>query len=166
VGRLASVAFVVAGAVFAFWLPNIVKGLEIFWMTSPVIGIAFWLGFFWRRTTVAGAWAATLTAAAVWWLTTQQFFVNFLSGLAVNESMRFVVSKDTGFETALPWQMVFYLSAGTLAGIIVSLFTKRLLPRSSITFTRLFAHQSGQGKKLQPRALCPQDGSPRETLYI
>ena len=124
VGRLASIAFVVAGAIFAFWLPNIVKGLEIFWMTSPIIGIAFWLGFFWRRTTVAGAWAATLTAAAVWWLTTQSFFVNFLCGLAANENMRFVVSKGAGPETALPWQMVFYLTAGTLAGIIVSIFTK------------------------------------------
>lgn len=124
VGRLASIAFVVAGAIFAFWLPNIVKGLEIFWMTSPIIGIAFWLGFFWRRTTVAGAWAATLTAAAVWWLTTQSFFVNFLCGLAANENMRFVVSRGTGLETGLPWQMVFYLTAGTLAGIIVSIFTK------------------------------------------
>jgi Na+/proline symporter len=124
VGRLASVVFVAAGVIIAFWLPNIVKGLEIFWMTSPVIGIAFWLGFFWRRTTVAGAWAATLTAAAVWWLTTQSFFVNFLCGLAANENMRFVVSKGAGLSTSLPWQMVFYLTAGTLAGIIVSLFTK------------------------------------------
>ena len=124
VGRLASIAFVAAGVIFAFWLPNIVKGLEIFWMTSPIIAIAFWLGFFWRRTTIAGAWAATLTAAVVWWLTTQSVFVNFLGGLAANENMRFVVSKGTGLEIGLPWQMVFYLTAGTLAGIIVSIFTK------------------------------------------
>lgn len=124
VGRLSSIAYVVAGVIFAFWLPGIVKGLEIFWMITPMTGIAFWLGFFWRRTTVAGAWAAVLAAIAVWWLTAQSFFVNFLGGLAANETLRFAVAKGTALEMSLPWQMVFYLTAGTLAGIIVSLLTK------------------------------------------
>jgi Na+/proline symporter len=93
-------------------------------MITPMTGIAFWLGFFWRRTTVAGAWAAVLAAVAAWWLTAQSFFVNFLSGLAANETLRFAVAKGTALEMSLPWQMVFYLTSGTLAGIVVSIFTK------------------------------------------
>ncbi len=124
VGRLAAIAYVVAGVIFAFWLPGIVKGLEIFWMITPMTGIAFWLGFFWRRTTVAGAWAAVLAAVAAWWLSSQAFFANFLGGLSVNETLRFVVAKGSALDVSLPWQMVFYLTAGTLAGIIVSLLTK------------------------------------------
>ena len=33
---------------------GVLKALEIFWKTSAMMGLAFWLGLFWRRTTVAG----------------------------------------------------------------------------------------------------------------
>ncbi|MBL7133250.1 MAG: hypothetical protein ISS78_04070, partial [Phycisphaerae bacterium] len=70
VGRVTSLVVVAAGVGFAFWLPDVVTGLEIFWKIAPMMGIAFWLGLFWRRTTIAGAWAATLAALGVWLLTT------------------------------------------------------------------------------------------------
>jgi Na+/proline symporter len=70
VGRAAALAVVGGGVYFAFWLPNVVKGLEIFWKIAPMMGIAFWLGLFWRRATSAGAWAATLTGFAILYLTT------------------------------------------------------------------------------------------------
>jgi len=60
VGRVAALVVVAGGVLIAFLLPSVVRGLEWFWKISPTIGIAFWLGLFWRRTTVAGAWAATL----------------------------------------------------------------------------------------------------------
>lgn len=124
VGRIASVVVVAGGVIFAYWLPNVVKGLEIFWMISPMMGIVFWLGLFWRRATVAGAWATTLVAFGTWWLSTQSFFVSFMGDLAGAERLRFVIEKSTGPEIYLPWQMVFYLTAGLLAGVVVSLFTK------------------------------------------
>ena len=124
IARLASLAIVAGGVAFAYWLPGVVKGLEIFWKISPMMGIAFWLGLFWRRTTVAGAWAATLTAFGTWWLTTQSFFISFMAGLPGAEQLRFVMVKSTGPEIYLPWQMVFYLAAGMAVGIVVSLLTK------------------------------------------
>jgi Na+/proline symporter len=124
VARVASLMIVGGGVGFAYWLPNVVKGLEIFWMISPMMGIVFWLGLFWRRTTVAGAWAATLTGFGVWWLTTQSFFISFMNNFSEAQSLRFVVEKSTSLEIYLPWQMVFYLTGGLLAGIIVSLLTK------------------------------------------
>ncbi|MHC4529727.1 MAG: sodium:solute symporter family protein, partial [Planctomycetota bacterium] len=124
VGRIAAAAIVGGGVAFAFWLPDVVTGLEIFWKISPMMGIALWLGLFWRRTTSYGAWAATLTAFGVWFLTTQSFFIDFMGSIAGSEAMRFVMVKDTGPEIYLPWQMLFYLTGGTLSAIIVSLLTR------------------------------------------
>ena len=124
VGRIASVIVVAGGVGFAYWVPNIIAALEIFWKISPMMAIAFWLGLFWRRTTPAGAWAATLTALATWWLVTQQFFVSIMTNCPGSESLRFIMVKAAGPEIYLPWQMIFYLSTGTIAGIIVSLLTK------------------------------------------
>jgi len=70
VARVTSLVIVAGGVAFAYWLPSVVEGLEIFWKISPMMGIAFWLGLFWRRTSVAGAWASTLIAFGVWFLTT------------------------------------------------------------------------------------------------
>jgi Na+/proline symporter len=124
VARVASLIIVAGGVVFAYQLEGVVEGLEIFWKISPMMGIAFWLGLFWRRTTATGAWASTLTAFGVWWLTTQGFFISWLGSLSMAESLTFIFVKNGVPEVYLPWQMVFYLSAGTIVGIVVSLFTK------------------------------------------
>jgi Na+/proline symporter len=124
VARVTSVAVVAGGAAFACWLPSVASGLEVFWKISSMMGIAFWLGLFWRRTTAAGAWASTLTAFAVWWLTTQEFFISWLGGLSAAEPLRFIFVKGGTPEVYLPWQMAFYLGAGLAVGVVVSLFTK------------------------------------------
>ncbi|MEQ9438956.1 MAG: sodium:solute symporter family protein [Cyclobacteriaceae bacterium] len=125
VGRIASLCIVAGGVIFAFWLPGVVKGLEIFWKISPMMGIAFWLGLFWRRTTVKGAWAATLAGFFVWWLTEQSFFLSTLASLPLADSL-LVADGSGGVSMYLPWQMVFYLSAGGIMGILVSLLTQPL----------------------------------------
>ncbi|MBC8215641.1 MAG: sodium:solute symporter family protein [Candidatus Marinimicrobia bacterium] len=124
VGRIISLFIVLGGVSFAYWLPGVIKGLEIFWKIPPMMGLVFWLGLFWRRTTATGAWATTLVAFFTWWLTTTTMFIEFMGSLSSSENLRFVIEKSTGPEIYLPWQMVFYLSAGLLAGIVVSLLTK------------------------------------------
>jgi Na+/proline symporter len=125
VGRIAAVVVVAGGVTFAYWLPGIVAGLEIFWKISAMTAIPFWLGLFWRRATVAGAWAATLASFAVWFATAR-----IAAGGAVLWDFdarvgpylpRFMLWQDGLY---LPWQMVFYLAAGLMAGIIVSLLTR------------------------------------------
>ncbi len=120
VGRIASFIIVAGGLFSAYLLQSVVQGLEIFWKIASMMGIAFWLGLFWRRTTVAGAWAATLSAFAMWWLTTQQFFVNALGALHTG----FTIEKAGQLSIYLPWQMILYLFTGTIVGIFVSLLTK------------------------------------------
>ncbi|MGD1892950.1 MAG: sodium:solute symporter [Cyclobacteriaceae bacterium] len=125
VGRIVSLFIVAGGMAVAFWLPGVVAGLEIFWKIAPMMGIAFWLGLFWRRTTVLGAWAATLTGFFVWWLTEQQLVLNLLSEFPGADFLRLVISQvDGSLVIYLPWQMVFYLLAGLAMGVVVSLLTK------------------------------------------
>jgi len=126
VGRVVALVVVAGGVLVAFLLPSVVHGLEWFWKISPTIGIAFWLGLFWRRTTVAGAWAATLVGFAV--LLTVSYgtgLMEALAGTGVDEALGLIRHTDAGVaEMVLPWQMVLYLGAGTLAGVVVSLLTR------------------------------------------
>ena len=125
VGRIAAVVVVFGGVVFAFWLPGVVAGLEIFWKVSAMMGLAFWMGLFWRRTTVAGAWATTLVSFAVLLFTSkisfgQYVLWDFNAGCAqcLPDFMLW------NGQLYLPWQMILYLSAGVFSGIVVSLLTK------------------------------------------
>ncbi len=156
VGRIAAVVVVAGGVSFAFWLPDVVKGLEIFWMISPMMGIVFWMGLFWRRTTVAGAWAATLTAFGIWWLTTQGFFVSFIAGFSGQGNFRLVVEKSSGMEIYLPWQMIFYLVGGLLAGVIVSLLTKAVVKDKLDNFYALTRTPVTPGEKVVAPCTLPE----------
>ena len=125
VGRIAAVGIVSGGVAFAYWLPGIVAGLEIFWKVSAMMGIAFWLGLFWRRMTVAGAWAATLTSFAAWIATSRIAFGEYVlwdfDSLVTPHLADFMV---WGGALYLPWQMLFYLAAGLIGGVVVSLLTR------------------------------------------
>lgn len=122
--RAASLLVVAGGLAFTYWLPNVIAGLEIFWKIAPMMGIAFWMGLFWRRMTSAGAWASTITAFFMWWLSTKSFFIEFTDRLPFSDFLQLTVHKSDILEIYLPWQMLFYLVSGTLAGILVSLISK------------------------------------------
>jgi Na+/proline symporter len=126
IGRIFSLVIVIGGVIFAFWLPGVVAGLEIFWKIPPMMGIVFWMGLFWRRATVAGAWATTISAFFMWWLTTQRYFISIIEKIPMAEQLRFVVEKSGSIQISLPWQMLFYLTIGAIVGIIVSLLSKSI----------------------------------------
>ena len=124
IGRITSVLVVIVGIFVAFRLESVVKGLEFYWMVSALMGIAFWVGLFWRRATAAGAWAATLASLSVFLFTSTEplgipwdFNAHFLDKLPA-----FMLWDD---KLSLPWQMIIYLVTGFVVMIVVSLFTQR-----------------------------------------
>jgi len=124
VGRIASALVVILGIFVAFTLESVVKGLEFYWMVSALMGIAFWVGLFWRRATAAGVWLATLTSLGAFLFTSTNpmgipwdFNAHFADKLPA-----FMLWEDKLY---LPWQMIIYLSAGFVVMVVVSLFTKR-----------------------------------------
>jgi hypothetical protein len=102
----------------------VVKALEIWFMIAPMMGLVFWIGLFWRRMTVAGAWATTLTGFAAWWITTQSWFIDWVFGFTQAEHLR-LIWMEKGERTIYgPWQILAYMAIASAAGILVSFFTK------------------------------------------
>jgi Na+/proline symporter len=99
IGRVVSFLIVVGSLAFALLLPGVIKALELFMQIPALIGISFWMGIIWRRANPASAWASFIAATGV-----------FLY-CELAQDMR------------LPWQMVCYLSAGIITGILVGLVT-------------------------------------------
>ncbi len=158
VGRLASVGVVAGGVAFAYWLPGVVAGMEIFWKISAMMGIAFWLGLFWRRTTVAGAWAATLVSFAVWFAT---------SRIALGGCVLWDFNAHLGpylppfmlwqGRLYLPWQMALYLSAGLMAGVAVSLLTRPVPAGTLENFYALLRTPVRPGEQVAVPCTLPSD---------
>jgi Na+/proline symporter len=123
-GRATSLAVVAGGIVFAYWVPDVITALKIWFRIAPMMGVAFWLGLFWRRMTVAGAWATTLAGFAVWFLATRQFAVDLVAQLPFPESARLVWLDQGKLEIYEPWVIVFYTVAAAGAGIVVSLLSR------------------------------------------
>ncbi len=168
VGRVAALVVVAGGVLIAFLLPSVVRGLEWFWKISPTIGIAFWLGLFWRRTTVAGAWAATLVGFAVLLAVSYGTALpEALAGTAADEALGLVHRTAEGaWEMRLPWQMVCYLAAGTAAGVGVSLLT-RPVPRERLErFYALVRTPVAAGEVVEEPCTLPagREPAPRRVL--
>jgi len=127
VGRITSALIVLCGILFAFSLESVVQGLEIFWMISAMMGIAFWVGLFWRRATVAGAWAATLISFGILVFTSKIAFGDYVlwdfNTRLAHKLPAFMLWEDKLY---LPWQMIIYLSAGFVVLILISLLTRRV----------------------------------------
>ncbi len=125
VGRVAAAVVVTGGVFFAYMFESVLHGLELFWKISALMGIPFWAGLFWRRATTAGAWAGTLLAFAA---------VVFTSDISIaghniwSFNDRFADALPAWMlwkgEFWLPWQMIVYLTAGSLGLMVVSLLTR------------------------------------------
>ncbi|MCC6797986.1 MAG: sodium:solute symporter family protein [Candidatus Hydrogenedentes bacterium] len=131
VGRAVSVIVVVGGITFAWTIPNVIKALEVWFMIAPMMGIPFWIGLFWRRMTVAGAWASTLTGFGIWWLTSRVWFVDAVAGTSIANSLGLIWVEGGKTSIYMPWQILTYLSLASLVGIVVSLLTKPV-PREKL----------------------------------
>jgi len=127
VGRAASIFVIAGGIAFAWYIPDVISALKVWFKIAPMMGIAFWLGLFWRRATVAGAWAVTITGFATWFLLTRGFFLKLVAALPFAQYLGLIRFSPQG-EPRLyePWLIFIYMAAAVLAGILVSLFTKKV----------------------------------------
>lgn len=119
VGRAASILVVLGGIAFAFWFESVIHGLETFWKLMAMMGVAFWVGLFWRRATVAGAWAGTLASFAVMIAADTAPF----HAWAAAHLPDYMLWED---KFRLPWQIFSYLGAGFFTLVAVSLVTPRV----------------------------------------
>ena len=124
VGRCISILIVLTGVIVAFWMTDVVKGLKFWLKIAPMLGIAFWIGLFWKRYNAIGAWVSTVTGFIVWWLTLQPGVVHRLQSLSIAKPLGLIEHSVDQSSIHEPWQIVIYLSAAALAGIVASLITR------------------------------------------
>jgi Na+/proline symporter len=157
VSRAVSVLVVAGGVAFAWWLPSLVKGLEIWLSIAPMLGLAFWLGLFWRGMTAAGAWATTLVGFATWFLTTRAVTLEWLQRLPFADALRLVWA-ESGKPPELyePWRIAFYTAAAVAAGIVVSLFSKKTDAERLERFYSLVKTPTRQGEQVERPCTLPE----------
>jgi Na+/proline symporter len=167
VGRIVSVVIVVCGILFAFTLESVVQGLEIFWMVSAMMGIAFWVGLFWRRATVAGTWAATLVSFGILLFTSKIAFGNYvLWDFDTHFADRLPAFMLWDGKLYLPWQMIIYLSAGFVVLVVVSLLTRRVAAENLDRFYGCLRTPIGPDEPETEPFTLPKgvEAAPRKTL--
>lgn len=166
IGRAASLGVVIAGLALAYSFPDVVAGLKVWLKVGPMMGIAFWLGLLWRKTTVAGAWASTLAGFAMWWLTTRSFFVDWASTLSIARPMRLVVGEGELAAIDDPWQITCYLGVGILVGIGVSLMTPPVDQARLDRFYMLTKTPIQPGEVIEQPCTLPQHITPPKRLML
>lgn len=168
VGRVAAVAVVSGGVFCAYNLSGVISGLEIFWKISAMMGLAFWMGLFWRRTTVAGAWATTLVAFGVLLFTSKISFGDWVLW-DFDATLAPSLPAWMLFEGRLylPWQMVLYLSTGLVAGIVVSLMTKPVSEEKLDNFYTLIRTPVAPGETVEKPCTLPADAvtPPKRAIF-
>lgn len=158
-GRVVSVLTVAAGLWAAFRLESVIKGLEYFWQIGAMMGIPFWLGVLWRRTTTAGAWVSALSSIAVGWVLLQPWAARAIFPVA-----EFAVVYDAGkdlYSVLLPWRMLAYLVTGLGLGILVSYLTPRMPEERLDRFYDLLKTPIQPGEVLKSPCRLPDNVSPQ-----
>jgi Na+/proline symporter len=115
--RIVSVIVVTLGLAWAFYFNTLFEGLELFWKIGALLGIPFWLGLLWRRANRYGAWAAFLVGSVVF-IGTHKGWIPlppYTSGTLA------IWPLTLGSSAA--WIYVYYLGAGFISGILVTLLT-------------------------------------------
>ncbi|HEX6962060.1 MAG TPA: hypothetical protein VF175_09355 [Lacipirellula sp.] len=127
VGRFASLIVVAGGYLFARYVPDVKTALEIWFKMAPPLGVAFWMGLFWRYTTPAGAWAATIAGFGAWWIATTEAFVAWAGRLPFAADVNLVVhASGKAEEIYEPWLILFYTASSIIACVIVSVLTPQV----------------------------------------
>jgi len=104
VSRIFSIGYVCASIALALSFTSVPSAVRFMWGLNPMIGIAFWLGLWWRKANRYGAWASFIAATTAWVLGVHKF-------------------GWTG-DAGLPYVITFYSLAGFGVGAVVSLLTK------------------------------------------
>ena len=120
--RISAFFIVCIGVLMAYKIPDVNRGLEIFWAVTSVMGISFWMGFLWKRYNAAGAWASTVVAFLIWLFLGTEAGANMMHSI----SEGFTTMKDGKVVIYLPWQMLLYVVGGIIAGIIATLCTAKM----------------------------------------
>ncbi len=159
VGRLAAITVVVASLLLNQYFKDAVHALEFFWKNAAVMGVAWWLGMFWRRYTSAGAWASTILGYLLIYMTEQSWFLQTFPNLAADPDAATV-------KISFPIQILIYLTLPAIVGIAVSLFTQRTEKSRLDEFYLCLRTPVRPGEKTLAPCTLPENPLPPDTRKL
>ncbi len=189
-GRISGLAIVGLALLMLTQFDNVIQVLTRYVQPIPTfMGLAFWFGITWRGYTPLGVWAGTLATGLTWYETQLHQPLAFLAGLGdsplLKQNIDYIPSICRGllYEAApwmmvttrnaageihqihmsVPWQIVLYLSAGAIAGIVVSLLTPRTPDEKLDHFFALLRTPVRSGEKVHAPCTLPDDHLPTQT---
>ena len=150
VGRLAALGIVLVALILGTTFTDVIHVLMIIIKTPAAIGISMWIGLVWRRWTTAAVWISSIVAYAAWALIANvpQPFAN----LGVPSRMG-----TSGLQILDSWTILFYLSAGLLSGLVVSLLTPRVPKEKLDYFYRLMRTPVVEGEQVDAPCTLPEN---------
>jgi Na+/proline symporter len=181
VGRVSSLLIVALALLLLTQFDNVIQVLTAYVQPIPTfMGLSLWLGISWRGYTAKGVWASTLVSAAAWYLTLKHTPFELISNLGdsaivqqnvdyvpsicrgwLAENAPFMMRVDAAGETvavvARPWQYLMFLSAGLIAGVAVSLLTRRTDSAKLDRFFRLMRTPVRHGEVIDAPCTLPAD---------
>ncbi|WP_425399432.1 sodium:solute symporter family protein [Aeoliella sp.] len=166
VGRIASVGIVAGGVLFAYSVEGVVDALNVWFRIAPMVAIAFWIGLFWRRATVEGAWAGTLAAVVAWALTNVNSFVDWLARYEWATNWGIVLREGDGTVFSDPWVVVFYLTSGVVACVVVSLGTRNVAEEKLNRFYDLIYTPVRPGEEITQPCHLPEGTPPAKRQML
>jgi Na+/proline symporter len=180
VGRFAGLGIVTLSLLLMTQFTDAIQVLNSYVNAIPAfIGLAFWFGVIWRGYTPLGVWASTLTTVAVWYVTQTHTPFEFLKGMGDGplwqQNIDYLPSlfrerlwetlpfTEYNGKTSIPWQYVMYLSSGAIAGILVSLVTRRPTEEKLDHFFTLIRTPVRPGEEVAQPCTLPENPLPPET---
>lgn len=189
-GRLAGLGVVGLSLLMMTQFENVIQVLKDYIIPIPAfIGLAFWFGIIWRGFTPAAVWCSTFVAGLFWYLTQSHTPFAFIAGLGDSEFLKQnidyfphlfremlhgwapgIVSETlnaagevVNYKTSTPHQYLIYLSAGAVAGVLVSLFTRRTPAEKLDHFFKLIRTPVTPGEEVVRPCTLPENHLPPET---
>lgn len=161
VGRFAGLAIVLAALILQATFTDVIHAMKVIIKTPAAIGISMWFGIFWKRWNTSAVWAATLTAAATWFIV-GYYPADIRSALPFTAGM--FRETDSGFVMLDMYQSLCYLGAGVVAGVITALLTKPQAPEQLDHFFTLLKTPVREGEELQGPCMVPENNNEREPV--
>ena len=160
-GRVAGLVIVALAIVLQSSFTDVIDALKVIIKTPAAIGISFWFGIVWRRWTWQAVWGSTLAAVGAWWFAANQAPVLYETvGLP---AAMFNFEADGGALKGMTdaWQMFSYLSAGVIAGIVISIVTPRQSEAQLDHFFRLVHTPVTPGEHVDTPCTLPENPAPQ-----
>lgn len=165
VGRFAGLAIVTLALLLQSTFTDVIDALKVIIKTPAVIGISLWFGISWRRWNSWAVWGSTICGVAAWVMVAN--YPATVHSWGILPDSLFAISDDgTATKMFDAWQMLCFMSAGIVSGLVISLLTP-MQPKDKLDhFYSLMHTPITPGEEIEKPCTLPENPAPQEPRLI